>query len=168
MKVLSTERLHLRWLEHHDSDFIIELLNDRSFIENIADRGVRTTEDAIKYIDKLRGSYQKVGYGFFLVSDHAENKLGICGIIKREELQDPDVGFAFLPAFCGRGYAYESANAVMKKGSEEWQMKRISAIVSSHNMKSISLLKKLGLAHERRIRLKPEEDEVELYLWENE
>ncbi len=164
MRVLSTERLHLRWLEHHDSEFIIELLNDRSFIDNIADRGVRTTEDAIKYINKLRESYLKSGYGFFLVTGHDEKKLGICGIIKREELEDPDVGFAFLPAFCGKGFAFESASGVLRN----FQLNRISAIVSPHNTRSKLLLEKLGLSYRKRIRLKPEEDEVELYLWEKE
>lgn len=168
MKVLSTERLHLRWLEHHDSEFIVELLNDRTFIDNIADRGVRTKEDAIKYIDKLRSSYVRSGYGFFLVSDHADNKLGICGIIKRDELPDPDVGFAFLPRHTGKGIAFESASAVMKKGITDWEMSRISAIVSPHNERSIRLVEKLGLTRQKRIRLKPEEDEVELFLWEKE
>jgi RimJ/RimL family protein N-acetyltransferase len=166
VKVLSTERLHLRWLEHHDSEFILQLLNDRSFIDNIADRKVRTTEEAMGYIDKLRASYLKSGHGFFLVTDHAENKLGICGIIRREELPDPDVGFAFLPAFCGKGFAYESSRAVMEKATTDWKMNRISAIVSPHNTRSRKLVEKLGLSHQKRVRLRPEDNEVDLFLWE--
>lgn len=159
MKILSTERLHLRWLGHEDSDFIIQLLNDRSFIDNIADRGVRTTEDAIKYIDKIRNNYETQGYGFFLVTDHAGAKLGICGVIHREELSHPDIGFAFLPEHTGKGYAYESARAVMDKAMGEWGMSKISAIVSTHNGRSIQLLKKLGLAYNGKVRVKDEEVE---------
>lgn len=166
MKVLSSERLHLRWLAHEDSEFILELLNDRSFIDNIADRGVRTTEDAVQYIDRLRKSYFDKGHGFFLVTDHAHNKLGICGIIHRPELQEPDVGFAFLPSFTGRGYAFESARAIMDKGISEWKMNRISAIVSPHNERSKKLLEKLGLIYQKKVRLKPEEAELDYYLWE--
>jgi RimJ/RimL family protein N-acetyltransferase len=167
VKVLSTERLHLRWLDHSDSEFILELLNDRTFIDNIADRKVRTTEDAEKYIDKLRKSYEEKGHGFFLVTDHSGDKLGISGIIKRDTLPDPDVGFAFLPRHTGKGIAYESAKAVMEKGVKDWGMKRISAIISPHNERSKRLVKKLGLAFERNLRLTPEDDEVEYFIWEN-
>ncbi|MFL5785608.1 MAG: GNAT family N-acetyltransferase [Bacteriovoracaceae bacterium] len=165
MKVLSTDRLHLRWLEHQDSDFILELLNDRTFIDNIADRNVRTTEDAIKYIDKIRVNYLKNGLGFFLVTDHSQNKLGICGIIQRENLPDPDVGFAFLPRYTGQGIAYESARAIMDKGVNEWNMNKICAIISSHNERSKRLVKKLGLSYEKIVEMTPGAP-VELFVWE--
>ena len=151
MKVLSTERLVLRWLEHHDSDFIIELLNDRSFIDNIADRGVRTTDDAVKYIDKLRGSYIKDGYGFFLVLDHAENKLGICGIIKRAELEEPDVGFAFLPAYSKKGYAFEATKEVLDGLLNSGEHATILATTIPENSSSIQLLRKLGFSFSKEI-----------------
>lgn len=164
MNILSTERLHLRWLAHEDSEFIIELLNDRSFIENIADRKVRTTEDAQKYIDKIRKNYETQGYGFFLVSDHSGNKLGICGVIHRDGLKHPDIGFAFLPGYTGRGYAYESARALMEKATRDWAIQTMSAIVTPGNQRSVHLLKKLGLVYSGRIKLTQEDDEVELYL----
>lgn len=164
MKVLSTERLELRWLEHDDSEFILELLNDRTFIENIADRNVRTTEDALKYIDKIRKNYETQGYGFFLVSDLSGQKLGICGVIHREGLSLPDVGFAFLPAHTGKGYAFESARAVLEKAALDWGMREICAIVSEKNKRSVQLLKKLGLSYRKKVRLKDDEPEVDLYL----
>lgn len=164
MKILSTERLELRWLGHDDSDFILELLNDRTFIENIADRKVRTTEDALKYIDKIRQNYETQGYGFFLVSDHSGNKLGICGVIHREGLSRPDIGFAFLPAYTGKGYAFESARAVLEKATLDWGIHEISAIVSERNKRSVRLLEKLGLSYRKKIRLKEDEPEVDLYL----
>jgi RimJ/RimL family protein N-acetyltransferase len=164
MKVTVTDRLELRWLEHHDSDFIIELLNDRTFIDNIADRKVRTTEDAIRYIDKLRKSYLENGYGFFLVSDRNGNKLGICGVIKRDTLEDPDVGFAFLPRYTGQGLAFESARAVL----DHLKFKRICAIVSPHNERSKRLLEKLGLKYQGKVKPHPDEKEIDLYFLETE
>lgn len=162
MNILSTERLHLRWLAHEDSEFIIELLNDRSFIDNIADRKVRTTEDAKKYIDKIRKNYETQGYGFFLVSDHSGNKLGICGVIHRDGLKHPDIGFAFLPGYTGKGYAYESSRALLEKATRDWAIQTISAIVTPGNQRSVHLLKKLGFSFSGKVTVTNEE--IDLYI----
>lgn len=160
MNVLSTSRLHLRWIAPEDSDFIIELLNDPDWIANIGDRNVRTTEDALKYIEKLRTPYLQ-DRGFYLVTDHDHRKLGIAGIIDREGLEDPDVGFAFLPPYRGKGFAYEASRALIDKSG----LTKICAIISSHNTASIGVVKKLGLTYEKNVQLK-DDVEVELYVWE--
>ena len=118
MKILETERLILRRMEVEDAQFIFELVNEAAFIRNIGDKGVRTLEDARNYI--LNGpvaSYAKFGFGLYLVTLRETGEaIGICGLLKRDSLEDVDVGFALLEKFRRRGFAYESAAAVMEYG----------------------------------------------------
>src|SRR3954463_1726291 len=101
MKVLETDRLILRHLSTADAEFILELLNDPSFLRYIGDKQVRTLEDARRYVlDGPVKSYERYGFGLNLVELKSEAKpIGICGILKRDTLPDPDIGFAFLPAY---------------------------------------------------------------------
>src|SRR5580700_8038038 len=128
--VTETERLILRRLSTDDDAFILELLNEPSFLQNIGDRGVRTLEDARGYI--LKGpvaSYERFGFGLFLVAlKETAVPLGICGLLKRDALEDVDIGFAFLPRFWSQGYAFESAAAVMAFGREALGIRRVVAI----------------------------------------
>src|ERR1043166_3210050 len=116
MKVLETDRLLLRWLNDDDAPFILELLNDPSFIRFIGDKGVRTLDDARNYI--LNGpvaSYEKFGYGLYATElKDGSVPIGMCGILKRDTLPHPDIGFAFLPRYWNKGYAFESAAAGVK------------------------------------------------------
>ncbi|MES2525467.1 MAG: GNAT family N-acetyltransferase [Bdellovibrionota bacterium] len=166
MKILSSGRIHMRWLADEDTDFVIRLLNDKSFIDNIGDRNVRTRDDALKYIAKMRASYVAQGFGFFLVESSSGEKMGICGVTHRETLSHPDIGFAFLPEFCGKGFAFEATEAVKKHAEREWGLKKIVAIVSQGNLSSRKLLEKVGLRFESLIRLTPDDDEIEYYVWE--
>ncbi|MFW5437641.1 GNAT family N-acetyltransferase [Paenibacillus apiarius] len=113
MKVLKTDRLILRWLTTDDAEFMLELLNNPSWLEFIGDKGVRTVEDARDYI--LKGPvdmYARLGFGLYLTERKADGvPIGICGLIKRDSLEDVDIGFAFLPRLWAKGYAYESASA---------------------------------------------------------
>src|SRR5437762_12680729 len=118
--VIETERLQLRRLSVDDAEFILRLLNEPSFIQNIGDRGVRTLDDARSYI--LKGpvaSYEKFGFGLWMIETKARaTPIGICGLLKREVLEDVDIGYALLPEFCSQGYALESASAVMSYARE--------------------------------------------------
>lgn len=166
VNVLETERLTLRQLDAGDAAFILELLNDPSFLQNIGDRGVRTVEDAVRYI--LAGpvdSYARHGFGFWLVElkDSATTPIGICGMVKRDTLPDADIGYAFLPRFWSRGYAYEAAAAVMSYASSALGLRRVLAIVNPDNASSIKVLEKIGLKFERLIRLSEGEPEIKLF-----
>jgi len=155
LKVLETDRLNLRWLSTDDAEFILELLNDASFLRFIGDKGVRTLDDARDYI--LNGPvdmYNRLGFGLYLTElKECGAPIGICGLIKRDSLEDVDIGFAFLPKFRSKGYAYESAAAVMAHGKTVLGLKRIVAITSPDNHASGRLLEKLGLRFERMIQL---------------
>jgi len=165
LKVLETDRLILRRLSIGDAEFIIELLNEPSFLRFIGDKGVRTLEDARNYI--LNGPvdmYYRLGFGLYLTElKEGGAQIGICGLIKRDGLEHVDIGFAFLPRFWARGYAYESASAVMAYGKDVLGLRRIVAITSPDNHASARLLEKLGLQFERMIRLSEEAQEVRLF-----
>lgn len=163
--VLETERLSLRRLHSDDAAFILELLNEPSFIHNIGDKGVRTISDAGKYIlDGPVTSYNRFGFGLYLVElKDSFSPIGICGLVKRDALPDVDIGFAFLPQFWSMGYAFESALAVKSYGMTTLGLKRIVAIANPGNQASINVLKKIGLAFEKMVRLTEDGSEITLY-----
>ncbi len=148
-----------------DAPFVLELLNDHDWIRFIGDRGVRTVEGARDYIEKgPAASYTKNGFGLYLTALKASGEpIGICGLIKRDTLEDVDVGFAFLPAFRGQGYALEASTAVMAYGRGTLGLTRIVAITVPENLSSIRLLEKLGLRFERTIRWPEDETDLSLY-----
>lgn len=147
MHALETERLLLRPLTTGDAPFILTLLNEPSFLRFIGDKKVRTLEDAQQYLRTGPiASYNQYGFGLLLVElKDSQTPIGMCGLLKREELPDPDIGFAFLPEYWNKGFAFESATAVLKDA----QLDRTLAIVSPDNDSSIRLLEKLGFRFER-------------------
>ena len=165
VKVLETERLLLRLISLEDAEFFLELLNEPSFLRFIGDKKVRTLDDARNYI--LNGpvhSYESLGFGLYLVElKESSAPMGICGLLKRDTLDDVDIGFAFLPKFWSNGYALESAKAIMIYGRDVKGLKRILAITSPDNEASIALLEKLGFKFERLTRLSDETPEVKLF-----
>jgi RimJ/RimL family protein N-acetyltransferase len=164
MLVLETERLLLRPLTTDDAPFILTLLNEPSFLRFIGDKKVRNLEDARQYI--LTGpmaSYQRHGLGLLAVELKAsQTPIGMCGLLKREELPEPDIGFAYLPDFWGQGFAFEAAKAVMNDARESLKLNRVLAIVNPDNDASIKLLERLGLKFERL------KGDVKLYALPNE
>lgn len=165
MKILETDRLILRHLSEEDAEFILQLLNEPSWLRFIGDKGVRTLEDARAYI--LKGPvemYLRHGFGLYLVELKAEgDSIGLCGLIKRESLEDVDIGFAFLPGYWGKGYAYEAASAVMEYGRTLLGLKRIVAITTADNETSAKLLEKLGLRFEGMLKLPDDSEELRLF-----
>jgi [ribosomal protein S5]-alanine N-acetyltransferase len=156
MLVCSSERLELRRLVDTDAAFILELLNDPDFIRNIADRGVKTLEAAREYIQTgPAASYARFGFGLFLVQlqDRAI-PIGICGLLRRDSHPDVEIGFAYLPAFRGRGYAREAAAAVLKFGAQSLRLDRIVALTAPDNQASIQVLEKLGFKLQGMLHLK--------------
>lgn len=166
MHIAETDRLILRELCPDDAPFILELLNTPSWTKFIGDRGVRTEEQARNYIiNRLMKSYETYGFGFYLTK-LKENTIsaGICGLVKRDSLDDVDVGFAFLPEHEGKGYGYESAAAIMYYAKNSLNINRIAAITNKDNERSIKLLKKLGLQYKKMIILPGETEEIMLFI----
>jgi len=166
--MIDTERLHLRPLREDDAAFYLELVNDPSFIENIGDKGVRTLEQARSAI--LTGPMamqQALGYSLMLVQRRSDGAaIGMCGLIKRDSLPDTDIGYAYLPAFRGAGYAHEAAAAVVAHARDTVGLKRLLGIVAPHNEASNRLLVKLGLGFVETTVLKGETVSTNLYAME--
>lgn len=145
--IIHTERLNLFELEADKSQFVFDLFNDPDCIRFIGDRGIKTLSDAQDYLNqKLIASYKKYGYGLFQVSYIGQDKpLGICGLVKRDADNPPDIGFAFLPEFRGGGLCSEAATAVLKWAENEQISRHILAYTNPDNVASIRVLEKLGL-----------------------
>ena len=166
--VVSTQRLALRRMTIADAPFMLALLNEPSFHAFIGDRGVRTVADAELYLrNGALASYVTHGFGLYLVTLRASGTaIGICGLIRREGLDDADIGFAYQPAHWGQGYAAEAAQGVLQHARQELGLRRIAAITNQDNTRSIKLLEKLGLKFSRNLQLTADASFVSLYLRE--
>lgn len=159
MSVLETERLELHEITADDAQFVLRLVNEPSFLRFIGDRGVRTQDDARRYIaDGPVAGYKNHGHGLLRVVRKADGaELGMCGVLKRDTLPEPDIGFSFFPEHWSQGYALESARAVMRDARQRLRLGRILAITSQDNEPSMRLLRKLGFRFERMIPMGAEE-----------
>ncbi|HUR97688.1 MAG TPA: GNAT family N-acetyltransferase [Pyrinomonadaceae bacterium] len=162
--ILETERLRLRKITVADAEFIHRLMNEPAYLEYIGDKGVKTVADAERFItDFAAKSYDVNGFGHYIVELKTDGTpMGTCGYVKRAELEDPDIGFAFLPDFRKHGYALESAEAIKSYGIEVLGFTKISAITTQHNERSGKLLNKLGFTFDRLIAM-PKGDELKLF-----
>ena len=165
MKILETNRLILRQFSTEDAEFILELVNEPSFIQNIGDRGVRTLDDARAYILRVAvASYEKNGFGLYVVElKDSRQAIGMCGLIKRDGLEYVDIGYAFLPRFWSKGYAVEAALAVKDYARDVIGLKRLVAITDPENRGSIRVLEKIGLKYEKMVRLSADDIELKLF-----
>ena len=144
--ILETERLTLHELTDADASFILELLMSRGFKENIGDRGVRDLDGARGYIERARAGYAANGFGLWRADLKASGEpTGLAGLVKRDGLEHPDVGYAFLEPFWGRGLASEAAAASLAYGRDRLGIQTIVAITKPHNLSSIAVLKKVGM-----------------------
>jgi RimJ/RimL family protein N-acetyltransferase len=162
--IIETNRLGLFEFRPSDAPFVLQLVNTPKWISFIGDRGVKTVEDATRYIDdRIVSSYRRFGFGLYLVKlSQSEVPVGMCGLVRREHLPDVDLGFAFLPEYEKSGYATEAARAVLGYAKNSLMLKRIVAITMKENEASIRLLRKLGLQFERMV-TNPGESDLLLY-----
>lgn len=162
---LETARLRLRRLTLDDAGLMLAIWNDPAFVRYVGDRGIRTIEEAEAALQE--GAfvlYEEYDYGPYCMSCKEDDALiGICGLFRRENLDDPDIGFAVLPDFCGQGFASEAAKAVVEHARNDLGIQYLTAIVSPENLASIGLIEKLGLRFERGITMPGEDQEICLY-----
>ena len=163
--ITETPRLRIRELTIGDAEFILGLVNEPSFLENIGDKGVRNLEDARQFI--LEGpwaSHRERGYGQFLVElKEGGEAIGVCGLLYREALEVSDIGCAFLPEYWRQGIAYEAACAVMEYGRSTLGIEKIVGLTSEENVASIKALEKLGMSFERMVKMSDDDPGTALY-----
>lgn len=167
-KSFETDRLILRPTEESDADYILEVMNTPKWIKNIGDRKVHSREDAIKYIrERMLPQLERLGYSNYTVIRKSDGvKMGSCGLYDREGLEGIDIGFAFLPAFEKKGYAYEASSRIMEAAIEDFGIELIKAITIPSNTASQKLLEKLGLEFQKRFYMEGDSEELMLYQWE--
>lgn len=165
MKIIETDRLVLRHMKTEDAKFMLELLNEPAWIKYIGDRGIRTIDEAIKYIeDGPMTMYEEKGIGLYLVElKESETPIGICGLIQRDFLKDVDLGFAIHSKYWGNGFACEAAQATLIYGNEVLGFQRIAGFTSLDNEKSANLLLKLGMTEEGNIKFASTSEDVRLF-----
>lgn len=165
MKILDTNRLTLRQVSLEDAEFIFRLLNEPSWLQYIGDKNIKTLNDAKNYIrNVLMKMYSQRGLGLFLVERKSDQAaIGLCGLIKRQELEDVDLGFAFLSKYWGKGYAMESTLAIVDYGRRVHRLSTVVAITLPNNDRSINLLKKLGFKFKQTMHLGSSTEKLELY-----
>jgi RimJ/RimL family protein N-acetyltransferase len=163
--ILATARLTLRLLTPADAPFILELVNQPSWLRNIGDRNVHSDEDAVGYIrNGPMASYAKHGFGLWCVERKEDRiPIGLCGLLKREYLEESDIGFAYLERFQGMGYGMEAATATLAHAREALGLAAVAAVVNPTNAGSIRILEKLGMTYRRPILMPGETEPIALY-----
>jgi RimJ/RimL family protein N-acetyltransferase len=162
---LETERLVLRRVTPDDVGLMLAVWNDPAFIRHVGDRGIRTPEQATVALQEGAFKlYEEYGYGPYCMTLRKDGtKIGICGLFRRDNLEDPDIGFGVLPDYCGNGFAGEAAKAVVAHARDDLGIGYLTAIVSPDNAASIGLIEKLGLKFDRGITMPGEDSEISLY-----
>jgi RimJ/RimL family protein N-acetyltransferase len=162
---IETARLRLRKFSFDDAPFFVVLLNDPDWIRFIGDRNVHNEEEARAYMAKAyMAQYENMGFGLYLVERRGDGcAIGMCGLIKRDGLDDVDIGFAFLPEYRGEGYAEEAARATIVYGQEVLKLAHIVGIATPDNQASISLMQKIGMRFERTTQLESDAKTLAVY-----
>ncbi|MEO5682959.1 MAG: GNAT family N-acetyltransferase [Chitinophagaceae bacterium] len=165
MNILQTKRLDIAQLTIEHAPFILELTNSPDWLQYIGDRGIKTITDAQNYIiNGPMASYAMYGHGLYLMTlTDTTVPIGICGIIKRDTLEDKDIGFALLPQYTGNGYAFEAAAAILIRTKEILHIPRIVAITLPINAPSIKLLTRLGMVFEKMVSFPPKDEALMLF-----
>lgn len=160
-----TERLTLRITAAEDAPLVLALLNMPKWLKYIGERNVKSLAAAEQYIaDRMTPQYERLGYGNYTVIRKADGvKMGTCGLYDREGLDGIDIGFAFLPAYEGKGYGYEAARRITDFAREELKMPAIRGITVAENIASRRLLEKLGMTFKEYVRLPDDEEKLLLY-----
>jgi [ribosomal protein S5]-alanine N-acetyltransferase len=163
---LQTDRLVLRHFTTNDAEFIINLVNTENWIRNIGDVHVTNTTQALTYLALgPLSSYRKTGYGSYMITlKVSEEPVGMCSLMHREWLKYPDLGFAILPEYCRKGYAFEAAAACMTEVYNNSVTPHLSAIVAGGNTASVKLLEKLEFGHHEMVRVPGSNEELHMYL----
>ena len=156
-----TIRLWIKPISEVDAIFLLELLNTPTWIQNIGDRGVKTVEQARQYIEnRMKPQWERLGFGnFVVVRKEDDTKIGVCGLFDRDGIEGFDIGFALLPQFEKKGYAFEAAQKILAVGKESFGIEKVKGITTEDNVSSRKLLEKLGLRYTKNITI-PNDDAI--------
>lgn len=163
--VIETPRLRLRTAALDDAAFYMELVNDPSWIANIGQRNIHTLEAARAALESgPMAQFREHGYSLYIVERRSDGAtVGMAGLVRRDSLPGPDIGYAVRPAYWGQGYAWEAAAAIVRHAQHVLRLPTLYGITSLQNQASINLLNKLGLRFERFTRRQPDGKDTNVY-----
>ncbi|NVJ49107.1 MAG: GNAT family N-acetyltransferase [Gammaproteobacteria bacterium] len=146
--ITSTNRITLRQLQLADADFILELVNQPDWLQYIGDKGVKDYQAAQRYLNEgpLR-SYREHGFGLYRLALHDDTPIGLCGLLKRETLDCPDLGYALLPQYYGQGYVTEAATALLQYEAMHHRLTKVAALTLPNYQKSQNVLLRLDFQY---------------------
>jgi len=164
-KSFETERLRITPTTEIDASLIYELMNTPKWIQYIGDRNIHSIDDAKVYIQKkMLPQLERLGYSnYTVIRKLDEEKIGTCGLYDRDGLEGIDIGFAFLPQFENKGYAFESVNKLLEVAIHEFKITKLSAITIKENFGSQKLLTKIGMTFKEYIKIPNDDEELMLY-----
>jgi RimJ/RimL family protein N-acetyltransferase len=147
MRILQTPRLTLRWFGPRDARFVLKLLNDPAWLRNIGQRHVHDAAAAKQWIEsRLVANYGRQGFGFWAMERREDQRtIGMCGLIQRDTLPHPDIGYALLPRYRGHGYAREAAQACLAYAREVLGLDEVWGVTSPSNEASAQVLAGIGM-----------------------
>ena len=165
MKILETSRLSLHEFKVADAAFLLNIMNQPAYHQYIGDRGLRSISDAEKYIREIfESAYEKRGFGFWIVKlKETKAPVGFAGLAVRDELEQPDVGYAIQQEHAGNGYAEEATRGVLEYIRNFLNLPLICAITSPDNKASINVLIKCGFHFERCAPVFEDNEELNIY-----
>ena len=167
MENLITARLSFCEIKCTDAKFIREILNQPGYLPHIGDREVRTIEQAEETITE-KFAYSSEGFGFYLMQRRDDDEVvGFAGIVDRDFLDTPDIGYALLQRHEGNGYATEAASAILDHARTSMQLKRVGAIISTGNDRSISVVERIGMKFLKQVQYPDEQELVNSYIIES-
>ncbi len=162
--LFETQRLVLRKISNKDASFVFELLNSPGWLQYIGDRGVSDLKKAETYIEERYVPSYENGLGnFIVVLKETGKSIGSCGLYKRDNLDHPDIGFAFLPEYLGKGYGYEAASAMLDYALTDLKLQKVLGFTVDYNVASIKLLEKLGLKKTGIFQFEDDDEELLLF-----
>jgi len=162
--IATTERLRLREIGYEDAAFVMELVNDPAWLLHIGDRNVHSLDDACGYVDRVRAPYGTHGFGLWVVEPREGGEaLGLAGLVRRDHLEHPDLGFAFLARARGRGFAREAAAVVLELAHTRHGLSHVVAITTPGNEASQRVLEHVGFRFARRGAFDGTSEELCLY-----
>lgn len=164
-KSFETERLTLIPTSEDDAAFLLELFNTPKWLKYIGDRNIRTVDDARIYVrEKITPQLERLGFASYIILQKTDGqKIGMCGLYDRAGLEGIDIGFAFLPEFEGKGFAYEASLQLKNAAFNEFGVDELLAITTKDNYSSQKLLEKLGLKVAGTVKIPNDDEELLLY-----
>jgi len=153
MKILETERLILRTWEDSDLQKMFEINQDPQVMEYFPSlQDLKTTK---KLVERINNHFDKYGYTVYACERKDTSEfIGFIGLFTPEfDAQftpATEIGWRLSSKHWGLGFATEGAKAVLNYAFNDLKIPEIVSFTAMNNLKSINVMKKIGLHHNKK------------------